>query len=527
MPTYTETMSGGALAGGTVPSSVSSTYTATGGALAGGSSNYDVTFDYNFLWGVNAIIEVDQAFSWTRGLQPLRWYTVEGVCVSDPTDCEKTGIDTGQNCPSKFFQNIIARSVTEVCEILRKSRINWQLKSVKRWSRPADPRLVDPNDNCNRLEEVPFRDIPECLRSTIVNETTVFVVATVSLVQNMAFYTGGGGLSLGGDAKADITAGGTTPTVWTYYFASDGGEILFGGEATTNPGFSSEYLIEAVAKVTMDYETQGFMVVNDDVPPFGNLVNQRVAVCNECNAMPVDIFFEHNLANPGIFYNFLRRSGLKIPEALEMYYNSRLDSWVCTRHFRGPSSQNSGEETWTFTFEMGCVTSVGGDYTGAPVIKFSMLVVRRDLLAGQDDETRMMLIFPPSDFCGYINNLRNDFSFSLNLRTNYLSNSANFTPQTVLLVDGIGLFNSAYWFQNPYLKFKLLRVAVPDRSGRKYFDRPYPEAITYAGEGDSASPTTVGLPVSPTLVATPSLIYMPEPVDPVVLGDGPTPMQTA
>lgn len=524
MPTYTESMTGGALGGGASQASLVSNYTAGGGAVVGGAANYDVVFDYGFYWNLNAYLEVDQEFTWARGAQPLRWYTVEGVCLKNPSDCLTTGLDYGQNCPARFFQNILARSVTEVCEELQKSRISWELKSVKRWSRPADPNLVDPNDDCNKLEEVPFRDIPQCLRSTIVNEATTFVVATIGIVEDIYFYAGSGGLTLGGSAQCDITAGGTTPTLWNYFFPSEGGEIVFGGEALSVPGFSSEYLTEVVASSFIDFEAQGFLTFDEDVPAFENLVNDRVAVCNECNAMPVDIFFDHNLANPGIFYNFLKRSGLKIPEHLEMYYNSRLNSWVCTQHFAGPSSQSSGDETWTFTFELGCVTIVGGDYTGSPVIKFSMLVVRRDLASGADDETRVLIIFPPTDFCGYIKNLRNDFSFSLNLMTSFMTNSAGLTPQSVLVTDGIGFFSSKYWVQNPFLKFKLLRSPAPDRSGRKYIDRPYPEGPTLVGRNSSSTTT---LPKSSTLVAKPPSIFVPEPVEPFVLGDGPTPAAPA
>jgi hypothetical protein len=525
---FPEEGSGGATISGSASSGYSINIVGSGGAEAAGVSPYNATFDQAFYWNVNATVNFDKEFSWSLGAQPLRWYRVQGVCVWPtsqgsgvpgepyPGGCEVTGIQiddsqcTGAVGKVQFIQNILATTVQEVCNELTKSRINWQLQSIKRWSRPADPLLVPEGDECNVLEDVPFRDIPECLNFTLEIDSVIQARATVLLNENFFIYSGSGAITTGGAASTIIKSGGTTPTVFTFFFSSSGGSMTLGGSGFGGSSLQNDYLTEVVATVAMEFQE---IVFGESGDPLGPLTTRVVTGCGTCDAMPIDLFLDHELASPGLFRNFLMRNGFKIPKSIELYHSARQDAWVGNLHYSGFSDDNLTTESWRFTFEFSCTNDIAGDNTGSPVIKFAMLVVRKNLVNGIDEDTRLFMVLPPVDFCAYIRNFKMNFGFTLNLDTLLVVNDAGLIPQSVLLKDNIGMFSSQFFDRNPNLPFRLSRVATTSTVGRLDISPIFPKPDTVAGEEVQ---TILGLRPSPVLIETPTVIYVS---DPVVLGD--------
>lgn len=513
------TLSGSALVGIGIAGS--------GGVACGGQANYNLVFDQAYVFNVNAYLTVDQAYTFNIGRSPLRYYRVQGCCVYPtaagsglpeqpfPGGCEVVGIETdddqctGALGKNQYVQNIIARDIQEVCEKLSRSKLRWQICSLKRWSRPADPRLRPEDDECNVLEEVPFADIPACLEFTLAIDSLTKIKATVELIQYFHDYDGSGTITMGGDAPASITAGGTTPTVWNYSFVSSGGPIVMGGTGATS-SFETDYLITTIVTVSLPLEEPVF-ATTDALPEIPSNNDAIVTSCATCNALPINLFLTHNLTVPGLFYNFLQRNNLKIPQAIQMSYSPTQVAWIATLQYKGITEANSTLDNWRLVFEFACTDYISGEYTGNPVIKFSMTVNKKNLTTNKSAETKFMMTLPPVGFCASVNNFRNTFNWLFNFPTQYVRNSANLTVQSLIYYDNIGMFSSKQWMMYPNLSFTILRDPVGP--GNSFYDLSpiVPQPTPVLGRNIES---ILGLPPSPYIVDRPKRIYVQPPIVP-------------
>jgi len=499
--TYTPLVTGGAVGGGTADVSVTYGSLASGGSVGGGEggltvgysyfpdggeiltggealTSFSLIFDLELLWQTRATIEIDREFSWNTGLLPLRWYRVQGCCVF-PTaagdglggesgqsgGCDVTGIQTddskcvGAIGKQQFIQNLVGSSVSDICQQLTDSKLNWEICSIKQWSRPADGRLVPPDDQCNTLTEVPYCEIPECLNFCIHTNSIVNIGVTTYVIEAFASYVASGGAIIGGEAITSIVGGGDTNQS-SFYYASDGGEVLTGGLALTSSSWDSE-LLTTIGVTTYIANLEAVFGAGTDGPDLDLPTSVIGTTCGSCDSIPVVLNLFHNLANESILMNYLQRNGLEFPNPLPMHYSARLQSWVANFHMTGTSDDNLGNiESWRFSFEWSCVSSFGGDELGSSSWKFSMLAVRKNEFSGVDFDTRALIIFPPEQICLTNQNLGFDFSFKFNTATKFVSNDSDIVPNTTLLTDGIGLFKSRFWARNPNFTIRLSRSNV-------------------------------------------------------------------
>ena len=138
----------------------------------GSSLSFSKSFSYNYTFSTS----FSKEFTWRTGNLSSYWYQVRGCCKSTyqnlpgsgcpPIRTDDSKCDT---VPTTYFQTILANSVSEICQELTSNNWNWQLCSIKKWSRPAENLYVDSADQCNVLQEVSFKDVPECL-SLISND---------------------------------------------------------------------------------------------------------------------------------------------------------------------------------------------------------------------------------------------------------------------------------------------------------------------------------------------------------------------
>lgn len=546
---YNEVASGGAVLGGSASTSKDLDFIASGGVNVDGvavvqqrsryfpdggenttsgsaDARYVVFFDQSVYWDLNQYVFVDKTFAWVSGEQPLRWYRVQGCCAFPtaagsglpggdqfPGGCDVIGIQTddtkcvGATGQQQYVQNILARTVSDVCIELTRQKSKWQVCSIKRWSRPADPTLSDPaTDECNELTEVPYNDIPECLPFTLQSDTITFIAATTIISEAFVRYDCActppdfesvdpslcGEIEVYGDGRYYIKSGAPTPTTVIYKYFANGGMILTGGSAESDPSWNSDLVTDIKFTSFIDNEELVFTAVDEGAPivqPTGTIAT----ACGTCTSMPNQFYMQHNIVNPSVFYNFLQRNSLTMPNVLPMTYNRKVQMWTSNQHFVGVSDDNANNESWRFSFEFGCPNQIGGESLGKGAIKLSLTVVRKNLTTGIDFDTRLLILFPADDFCASIRNFSDDFVFRLDTKTNYVLSDGLVVPQSVLLYDKIGMFKSSYWAQNPALTIRMSRTSEGVKVDRKDISGIFPTAETLLARGLEITRSPIGV----------------------------------
>lgn len=529
--------------------------TGSGGAVLDGSApnNQLAVFDLESEWHVNAYVFFDLESSWGLGEQPLSWYRVQGCCnyptaagsglptgPQYPGGCDVMGIQTDDSMcvgaigKQQFVQNILARSIQDVCNELTRSKLRWQICSIKKWSRPADPNYIVADDTCNTLTEVPYSSVPECIEFVLQTNATVRIGVTITLYEDFQVassssgktrisYVGGSYLdgmqnivtdpttvqtiTVFGNAATIIKSGGTTPTTNDYFYESTGASEC-GGDAQvahlSQNGVSkdlTEYLINVNCDVLIPNNPEtGLPFVEiifgePTVTPVGLEVPVGIVAtaCGSCDAMPLNIYMQHNLANAGVLNNFLIRNGFTFANVLQLSYNSNLSLWVATQHFNGIADDNANTETWRFTFDLDCTNEVAGEDTGASVIKFGVTVTRKNNFTGVVYDSRIMFLLPSIDTCNFIRNFYTDLNISLNTKTKYILNDAQVVPDNVVLYDKIGMFTTAYWTKNPEILLRFSRQSAEIKYDRRNIGNLFPKAVSYRGVGSQVRPTPTAI----------------------------------
>lgn len=477
-------------------------------SLFGGEAEVSLTYflDQEIEWDVNSSVDITKSFSWNVGLPPIRWYRVQGCCkyptpagdglTPEENDGRSEGggcdvipfqtddsLCTGSGGKVFYIQNIQARSLSELCEKLTNDRWVWEICSIKRWSRPYSNALISSDDQCNRLEEIPFSDVPECLEFALHTTGFVSMGVTTEIVDVIFRVEGSGGVYFGGTALAAcqyFSYLGSGGIVFGDIYEPDeqyvgsGGVIFGGGEG----GYSSTWLGEFDTEMGMESYVDGEEVVFGvvDAPPIEAPTTTIVTSCGICTEMPLLLHVHHNLEKSGVLSDFLLRNGQEIPAILPMYYSTRYSSWQANYHMRGLSEDNSGgEETWRVVFEWACVDEIGSQDLGGNAWKFSMLVVTKDLETGVDLDTRILISFPPDQICKKNKNINFDFSFNLDTKKIHVSTNLNMVVDVILLNDGIGLFKTKFWRQFPNFRVRLSENRNVGEVERKDIKPIFPE----------------------------------------------------
>jgi hypothetical protein len=480
--------SGGVRCGGSFKDTIKKFFVSDGGEiLTGGESSYKIKYFFNqdIQWNTKKAIIISKDFEWNTGEQLLRWYRVQGSCQyinasgdgdRYPGGCDVIGLQTDDDScsdsPSRqqFVQNFVARSLRDLCKQIKDSRLNWSIRSIKRYSRPADPALTSSDDQCNQLVEVPYCDIPECLPYCVQDYSLIKSKAKLYLVDTILNHEGNGVIYTGGSATCLLNGG--TPTTGSFNYFSQGGEILVEGSAETSSYWENDVVVNASA----NFEILTFEPVFGEQPTeqFSSSI-QFVDSCSTCDNMPTIIYMHHNIGNSSIFDNFLSRNGLKFPNPMPLHYSSRLGGWLGNYHLSGVGDDNlNNQESWRFVFEWACLDEIAGE-TLSDSYKLSLLVVRKNLATNVDLETRIVLVFSPEPICKGIRNLNSDFSLSFNVKTNYVSNNFDILPNSVLFLDKINLFKSSYWSNYPNFKVRLSNNELKSDLSRKNIISLVPE----------------------------------------------------
>jgi hypothetical protein len=345
--------------------------------------------------------------------------------------------------------------------------------------------------DCNELTEVPFADLPACLDFTMQTKALTHIVMTTKVTENFFFYTGSGEISTAGSGLAEIISGAPTPTTGSLEYASLGGPVLTGGEAEITSSWNPDLLTEIGVQTFL--ENEPIFGEGEDIPVIVAPTDLVTTACGSCTSMPLQLYIQHNFNNPSTLYNFLNRNGLTLPNILTFFYNSRLETWISTQHFTGISDDNINNETWRFSFELACVDNFGAESTGRPVIKFSITIVRKNLVTDVDFDTRIVVLFPSDQFCNAVRNFIDDFPFNIDVKTSFVSTAGNIQPDSVLVYDKINIFKSNYWTNNPKLYLRLSNSSTILKTEKKDISSILPNGNTFLGSGLNITESTTGV----------------------------------
>lgn len=452
-------------------------------------ATYDETMSGGVLASGNALanLTIDKSFTWNVGELPLRWWRLEGCCsVLTPSSgsgstritggCDLLGIQVDSNCNrfQQLIQNVLARNLSEVCSQLEASGIKWKLCSVKSFSKTADNN--DP-DECNILTEVPFEQIPECMQFALHTDAIVNMKSGSVAIQNIYDYDGLGVVELYGEGgfgftlndplefsnefSEDFSSSSFSFVANSFSYSPNEGEIVFSGEAETDTSWKTLFITNMISSSLVEREEAVFDVDTNISPLI--LPNQFVSTsCGLCVSVPVVLYVNHNLNRAGILAEFLQRNGLELPSSLTLHYSTRQQSWISNYHLLGEDN-----ESWRFVFSWNCASEIAGDDLGDSAWNFSLLIVRKNLDTNLDFDTRIIVVFNPSNICSGVQNLGFDFSFSLDTTTSYVTDNLNVVASSVVLYDNIGMFKTNAWIKNPSLNINISKNETVVTSQRK------------------------------------------------------------
>ena len=472
-----------------------------------------ISFEQDILWNVSANVLISLNLNWNVGQGVLRWYRIQGCCkwptavgsgsLSEPFPggCDVIGLETDdQKCvgglgKQQFIQNILARSLSEVCVILKESGMKWQICSIKVFSKPADPTLV--TDECNTLTSVPFADLPECIEIALKDDLLVKAKMGVSIYESTAgqIYQYVGGLDEFGEIQVSDTVGGEAvivtdfeiPSKPEYYYVAvsntDFGLPLLntqeyiedhisavsissvnrtGGLATVTSDWSRDLSVSMYSKVTV--ENLDAILSSKSLPELVPVTPTVRTFCGSCTAMPSILYTYHNLYDIGVLSTFLAGNKLTLPAYLTMRYSKNLSSWTSNQHLVGLGMVN--KEKWNIVLTWSC-TNKEADFITSPFWKFALLLSKTDLVTGVTLDSRICITFSSSILCEKINNMNIEFPFTLNTVTKNVFDKFKSVSSEIILYDEIGLFKPSKWREKPNLKFRLSKNSNLTATNRK------------------------------------------------------------
>lgn len=254
---YTEA-NGGVTIGGVGEFKLNITgYNTSGEVVIGGSADIkgDLVFDHSFTWRVRGVIYTDRTFLWDVGQLRQYWYRLVGI--ERENKCEPIRVE---ECCMRFVANVHARTITDLCEILRERKWNWPLESVQRFSRPAENTVVAEDEadgtdhDCNEVEDIDICANPVCAEFCVDADVIINMGWTDAKPQVDAFIsyvadsTSGDSLLLGGIAITELFQ---NPFILPFTSGDDDPDervVVIGGEALI---ISSDYQHPAEGGITM------------------------------------------------------------------------------------------------------------------------------------------------------------------------------------------------------------------------------------------------------------------------------------
>ena len=244
-------------------------------------------------------------------------------------------------------------------------------------------------------------------------------------------------ISFGGDSKYVVPG---------YTFDSNGSIYLSGTyDSSLNVDDVSMGVITEIDFLEIAYAKD---FVTDLIPITQNITT----TCGNCDAIPEILYMRTNLGSANVLQDFLLRNNLKIPESLQLFYNTITNSWQHSLHLRGIGSDNSNtQELWHINFDWSCISQYGEDVLSSSMWKFGLYAKRINLQTGSDTDARLFVLFPSEDLCNKFKSFGIDFTFDFHFRPDYVTNDLKISVDTLSYYDELNIFKGTYWDVNNFV----------------------------------------------------------------------------
>lgn len=406
-------------------------------------------FHYTYTFGFSFYKE----FLWNTGNLSPYWYQVTGCCKDTfdsttygTTGCPpfKTDSSSCENKKSLYFQTLLAYSVEDLCQQITNNNWNWELCSIKKWSRPAENLYSDPNNDCNILQEVNFKNVPECISLSVSENPSIKIIFNMFITPH---YNGSGVLSI---CKSGCSA--------TYSCSTEGCCPTPVPTVTAAPVSTPAPTPTATA---YDYSFLDNIIMDDDLQSLNQIpvaVPNIIVNCSQCTTVPARLYCKNNLLNLNYFSNFIyNKNKEEFNSNFEITYSKYSDSWKKNYYYDEKTSNSSIK--WYVYFDLACFNNSETNYY------WKFLMMFRKIENNVSSDTKLVITIPSEFVCGY--NSEFNFNFNFDVVKKQLFTNINYFRDDFIFYDKIGLFTNDYWKKNTEFFIRITQNYDPNLTTRK------------------------------------------------------------
>lgn len=418
--------------------------------------NFKKEFRYTYTFGFSFYKE----FLWNTGDLSSYWYQVVGCCkdtfeADGSTVCPpfKTDDSACENKKSLYFQTLLAKNVEDLCQQITNNNWNWELCSIKKWSKPAENIYVDSTNDCNILQEVDFKDIPECISLSVSQKPSINIRFNMSVTP---YYYGSGKLSICKNGCSASYCCCCCPCCERSCSqgccdSNTDSDHSCCQQEIQNLVFHKEKEIIQDEKNNSNFiKTQSIETIPDDDYQSLNQLSSTIADvivnCSQCTTVSSRLYCKNNLLNLNYFSDFIYNNKKEVFDSnFEIKYSKYSDSWKA--NYLYDQNISNSPIKWNIYFDLACFSSTETNYYW----KFLMLFRKTE--NNTPSETKLAITVPSEFVCGY--NSEFNFSFNFNVVKKQLFTNINYFRDDFVFYDKIGLFSNNYWKKNPEFYIKI------------------------------------------------------------------------
>lgn len=268
------------------------------------------------------------------------------------------------------------------------------------------------------------------------------------------FYEGNGTIRMGPETEYAVTPE-FSVLAFSYGATGDGVTI---GDSGALIRFADLGTFEVGVAANFKFAELNAIFGSVDVGETAVPVDTILTSCGRgCIDLPLTIDMNHNLNQDNKLSQFLFRNNFSMSSVIPLNYNKPNDAWQANLHFNGVSSVGD-KESWNIVFELQCSSFVSGVELGQSMLRFGVSIIQKNLITGEDYDTRVMSIFDPLSVCQRDSELIFRLTIDSKLKSTIVLPES--TVQDTIVHDNIGLFKTGFWFENPEILFNVSEVGT-------------------------------------------------------------------
>jgi len=423
-------------------------------------TSWDITTIYGC--GVNANIDSILNVNYNTGTLPTKLYRFEADCMAYDSEGKLTPANSiNAVCEYANFLNVGASTLTDACQQLLNQGYDFELTSVGYWSNDAtfeqtkfaDGKYVPITNYCSDHKCFEFcvqyrtnvsitAQVFGLLSTDFINGSGKFeLTGSAKIKRNLFKYTGSGIVNLNSSALVTLVGGVSgTACVAT-------GGISVNGLAIVDSSDLGLYNVNINSDIAA-VEVNLFNVALPGNTLLGSNGLSSLSQCG-CQNLPFEFNSLINLANKNnLFLQFLNRNGLTVPTVVIFNYNKTALKYLANFRYQGISTVGNQIENWYVVFELYCV-GAKNQFTNTFEWNYTMQITQKTSV--KSSESKVLVKLNNLNICP-TNGIPFNLTFTSNLLTKLTTvNGNSFYPNSVIINDRLGLFNTADWINSPNL----------------------------------------------------------------------------